>query len=136
MQALGLTWKESNRDSIILSEMHATKGNGTSLQSATANCRLQKTQNFITNSILSMLLTTQERATHPYHYQDLKAIMIIAHSHTVKLGDVASHSPPQRGTTMAKLPSLILPVYLLQRPLDRRLITEELELSQLLCIIQ
>lgn len=129
MQALGLTRKESSRDSRKLSEMHATKGNGTSLQSATANCRLQRKQNFITNSILSMLLTTQERATHPYHYQDLKATVIIVHSDTVKLGDVASHSPPQRGTTMAKVPLLILPLCLLQRFLERRLIIRNLSLA-------
>lgn len=68
-----------------------TESNGTSLQSATTNCRLQREQNFNTNSILSMPLTTQGKATHLSHptaTRDLKAIMIIVHSDTVKLGYV------------------------------------------------
>lgn len=74
------------------------KGNGTSLQAATANCRLQREQNFKTNSILGMPLTAQERPTHPshlYHYQRLEGIMNIVHSDTVKLGYVTSHTPPK-----------------------------------------
>lgn len=45
-----------------------------------------------------MPLTTQEKAMHPSHpttTRDLKAIMIIVHSDTVKLGYVTSHAPPQ-----------------------------------------
>lgn len=87
------TRKESHTDSRIRSEMHSAKGNGTSLQSATANCRLQKEQHFKTNSILGMPLPTQDLPIPAIltTTKDLTAIMTIAHSDTVKLGYVTCH---------------------------------------------
>lgn len=137
------TRKESHRDSRIRSEMHSAKGNGTSLQSSTANCRLQREQHFKTNSILGMPLPTQERPTHPshpYHYQRLKGHhdhCSCRHSQT-RLCNMPLHMPLHRAfyckTIMAELSLSILPVCLLQR--QRRLITKELELSKLLFTIQ